>query len=300
MSRTFFVLFSGMVAFFGARAQANDLEAVQKAIQEAWGRHSSMTARMRIESHRAYEDAVNEGRGEGLVEVLRKGSAYLQRKDLHTEMRRTAADPQESVFMPLDVTIIMDGENEHEYLIRGSGDQRFYAKVPFNPAISVVPQMLIEFLGRSAELKALPEQTIDDQKVWVIEAVRSEPNPKTKTLRTVLYFLQDSGALRRQEEYDAAGVKLETIDHTDFQFDVELDPQRFVLDLPPGARLIDKTQKRTPTTGPATQPGEAASEPTWSSPVRGYLGAPASQPSTPVPSRAPSTAPAAPVRPDRT
>ena len=46
MSRTFFVLFSGMAAFFASVAQASDLEAVQKAIQEAWGRHSSMTARM--------------------------------------------------------------------------------------------------------------------------------------------------------------------------------------------------------------------------------------------------------------
>jgi outer membrane lipoprotein-sorting protein len=298
MSRTFFVLFSGMAAFFASSAQASDLEAVQKAIQEAWGRHSSMTARMRMESHRAQGDAVYEGRGEGIVEVLRKGSLYVQRKEVHTEMTRTAADPQESAFMPYDATIILDGESE--YLIRGSGDQKFYTKVPVNPGMSVVPQTVIEFLGQSAELKALPEQTIDDQKVWVIEGVRSEPNPKTKTLRTVLYFLQDSGALRRQEEFDAAGVKLETIDYVDFQFDVELDPQRFVLELPPGARLIDKTQKRTPTTGPATQPGEAAGQPIWSSPIRGYLGAPASQPSTPAPSTAPSSAPAAPVRPDRT
>ena len=212
-------------------------------------------------------------------------------------MTRTAADPQESAFMPYDATIILDGESEYhsrqrrpEILHQGAGQPRHVGRAA----------AVIEFLGQSAELKALPEQTIDDQKVWVIEGVRSEPNPKTKTLRTVLYFLQDSGALRRQEEFDAAGVKLETIDYVDFQFDVELDPQRFVLELPPGARLIDKTQKRTPTTGPATQPGEAAGQPIWSSPIRGYLGAPASQPSTPAPSTAPSSAPAAPVRPDRT
>jgi hypothetical protein len=138
-------------------------------------------------------------------------------------------------------------------------------------------------LGQLADLKVLPEQTIDGQKVWVIEGMRHEPDRHTGVVRTVVYFLQDSGALRRLEHYDAANARCETYDYTDFQYDVELDPQGFVFNPPPGAHVIDRTRRRGPTTTQSTQPGESASQPVRRSPIVGRLPRPTSRPAESAP-----------------
>jgi outer membrane lipoprotein-sorting protein len=289
MRRILFVLFSGAaLASVGLAGQAADVEAVQKSIQEAWSRHKSMTAHLQMVSHRIQGDAALDGKGEGQVEVLRKGEQYVQRKQAQTEMRRTAPAAEDSTVIPVNMTIILDGQNE--YLIREGGGQKFYIKMTTKLASSVVPQDVIALLAQLAELKTLPEQTIDGQKVWVIDGMRHEPDKYTGTARTVLYFLQDSGALRRQEHYDAANVKCETYDYTDFQFDLDLDPQRFVFDPPPGANVIDRTRKRNPTTTQSTQPGEPASQPARRSPVVGRLPPPA-KPTDPAPSEPPPESP---------
>jgi outer membrane lipoprotein-sorting protein len=274
MSPAFLVLFGAFASIWpGAGGQATDSEAVQKAIQDAWSRHKSMTARMRMESHRTDEEGATDGLGAGQVEVLRKGEQYVQRTDVHTRMGRTS--PEDNVAFEMDITIILDGEAE--YVIREGNGQKFYTKMPVNPAISVVPQTVLEFLAKSTELKALSEQTIDGQKVYVIEAVTSEPDP-TGVLRTVVYFVQESGALLRKEGYDAANTKLESIEFSDFQFDRDLDPQRFVFEAPPGVTVIDRTRKSSPTTTQATQPGEAASQPTLKPRIIGRMPQPASRP----------------------
>ncbi len=279
MMRTRFVLFlAALPAFSGLPALAQDLEAVQAKIREAWSRHRSMTATMRMESHRVQGDSIIDGQGEGRLEILRKGDQYAYRVETVTKMSRTTADEQPT--MEMRVTVIVDGESE--YLIRESMGQKFYVKVPVNPNLSVVPQTVFDNLASRGQLRLLPEQMIDNQKVYVIESIHRQPS-ETGLVRMVAYFLQDSGALLRTEGYDANNNNTEAFLYGGFQFDGNLDPQRFVFEAPPGVNVIDRTKKPTPTTTQATQPGEAASQPSQRSPMVGRMGEPSSQPAQPEP-----------------
>jgi outer membrane lipoprotein-sorting protein len=262
--------------------QVNDLDAVQKAINEAWNRHKSVTAHMRMESHRTRPDAATDGKGEGTLEVLRKDELYLQRTEARTELKMVT--PEETVTSAVDVTIILDGESE--YLIREGNGQKFYTKVPVNPGISIVPKTVLEYLATSAPLNVLPEETIDGQKAYVIEAVRSEA-AKTGTLRTVVYFSQATGVLLRNEGYDEAKNKVETINYSDFQFDLEIDPQRFVFEAPPGVNVIDRTKPRTPASTQSSQPGEPSSQPEQKPVIVGRLPEATSRPAEPPPQERP-------------
>ena len=219
-------------------ATADELATVEKKICETWNKHKSLTFKITMSSQWDEGEAIIKGSGSGTGEVLRKGPDVLYRTDLTTSMSRRA--PDGDIEMTRDIIIIVDAKDQ--YVLHDIGGEKMAAKTKINPENSPDPKVIFERLRRNAELKLLPEETLDGQRVFVLESTPSQSG-RQRFSRVVCYFLQDSGALTRKVYYNLNGEAAETRAYTDFKFDVDIDPKRMEFQAPEGVKVRDRNDK---------------------------------------------------------
>jgi outer membrane lipoprotein-sorting protein len=258
--RTGWLLVGGILfGFSRAAAAADDVEALEKKVRAAWEKHRSLTAKVTLVQPLSAAAGAPVQKGEGTFEVMKKDGKVFSRLEMDIAFDQPGAGQTRTVNQHL--LMVVDGE--HQYSLINLMGQNQAWKANIDPKTAGDPTGLLADLPKNFKLKVLPEETLDGQKVYVLEA--------TKAGRNLFYFLQESGALAKLVSYGrepttqsqpAAGATPEgkalmTYTYSDFKYDVPIARERFVFEPPPGVPIADRTNL---TTRPATEKREPTTQ----------------------------------------
>lgn len=223
-------------------SRADDLEQAQAQIHAAWQKHRSLTATMKVTSAVGPSGQVA-SQGQGRFELMRKADQVLIRMEL--EMTAAGA-PGTAASQPVGkLTAVIDGQ--HAYMLQEAMGQRMAFRTDIDPRMTGDPVLMLTELIRSFDLKLLPEEKVNEQPAYVVEATPKTAGGAVPT-KTVFYFSRQDGVILRMVQHNAARETVETTTFSDHQFDVDIDPEHFKFKLPDGVQLIDRA------TAPASQP----------------------------------------------
>ncbi len=237
MRRVALMLLTGMVFGFCSLAAAeDDLKTVEKKVIDSWMKHKSMTGKFTMVSHTEMSGMVIDGKAEGTFEIMRKGDKYFARQEMTNVMTQKSGDQETK--MEQQMLSIVDGE--HAYMLNDMGGQKMATKSKIDPKMTGDPKATFEWLREDHELKLLPEETIEGEKAYAIEAKPKEKTPIGPT-KYIYYFQQSNGFMVKMVAYGPDDKPQTTMTHTDIKLDVDINPDRFVFKAPPGVQVIDQT-----------------------------------------------------------
>ena len=230
-------LILGVAVLGTALAQADELASAEKQILENWHKLRSMRAKLiETETTEAKGNKATK-RGKGTYEFVRKGDEILSRLETTSAMELKVGD--QSLKFDFATLQICDGKYSYELSERvGVKTARKTKPDALRPADL---KTFLKTLQTEDDLKLLPEQKVDDQVAFVLEAT-----PKNKALgrpykTLVYYFSKDHGVLLKQEARDTDGKVVQSSVYSDFEFDVKIDPDRFKFEAPKGVQVQDLT-----------------------------------------------------------
>ena len=222
----------------GAAAVAEDLETVEKKIATEWKKHKSLSAKLTMTHRSEARGAIMSGKGEGTFELQRTGDKVLLRVELKNTMTHKMGEQEQTMEQPM--TTIVDGE--FAYTVTEVMGQKMAMKSKIDPTMSGDPNALFGDLREKNTLKLLPEETIDGEKVFVIEATpKQKPTTPGVPSKTVIHISQKTGCLVKLTAFTADDKPMMTMAYTDRKIDPKIDPERFKFTAPAGVQVIDQT-----------------------------------------------------------
>lgn len=233
------------LSFTVRAAVADDLQAVEKKICEQWQQRKSMTAKMTMEMRMEQPGMTMESIGEGTNEMLRKGDKILSRMELKNNMVQKVGDQE--MKMSSEVITIIDGDFAYTLQIQNRMDQQIKTafKTNIDPQMSGDPKLMFEQLAKDNELELAPEETVDGRKVFVIVATpKQKLNYPGAPTKIVYQFDQKDGYLVKMVTYATGDKPLTTMTFSEVKLDVDIDPSRFVFEVPEGVEVLDQTRPK--------------------------------------------------------
>ncbi len=236
---------------------AEDLDTLEKKIEDAWNKSKSLTAKMTLSSRLSVADSIVTATGEGTYDFLRQGGKLLSRTEFRSStLQKTATEENR---FEQHWLAISDGQTS-QTLIETTGGEPRVVKAKVVPQQTGDPQALIESLRREAALAVLPADTVDGRKVHVIEAILREVAPFSPG-KQQFSFDQESGFMVRIVGLGEDDLPMSTVTYSDIKVDVPVPPERFTLNVPEGVEVVDETKPESqpttaapPTSAPASQP----------------------------------------------
>jgi hypothetical protein len=225
-------------------ARADELDAVQKKICEAWAKHKSITAKITLEQRFELGGMVLQTKGDGIFECMRKGDKTLSRTELKLTTTQKFGDEEKK----MDQEMLSIVDEQYSYTLSSSdfeGQKRTIAvKGEIDPQMNPDPQVMFKRVAQDHDLKLMPEEAIDGKKVFVIAATPKEKmESPAAPAKNLFYFLQEAGVLTKVVGVGQDDKPLQTMTYSDFKFDVDLKPERFEFKAPEGVEVIDQTKK---------------------------------------------------------
>jgi outer membrane lipoprotein-sorting protein len=224
---------------FGAAAMADELEAAQKRIVEAWNKQKSFTAKVETTQRVELGDTVMEGKSTGTLEVQREGDKVR----MYTEQKisMTTKTGKEETKMEQSSTTVMDGE--FVYTLSDTGGQKSATKMKYSPLMTGDPKATFEdFTKQKYTVKLLPEETVSGRKAFVMEVTPSQPDQGPMGLGKMRYcFDQESGILLQMVTLGVDNKPMMTTTYSDLKLDAKIDPQHFKFTPPAGVKVVDQT-----------------------------------------------------------
>jgi outer membrane lipoprotein-sorting protein len=246
----------GLVALAGlmcglctAVVWADDLATVEKQISQAWDKHKSMTAKINMSSSMDMGGTVMESKGEGIMELMRKGDKTFYRMELKSTMPQPVGAEAK---MEQNMLSILDGE--FAWMLSEMSGQKMAMKTKPDPRMTGEPKAMFAEYRKDHELKLLPDDTVDGKKAYVVEAT-----PKDKAAgsgKALLYFDKESGAMLKMVAQTPDGKPTMTMTYSDVKYDVDINPDRFVFKAPPGVEVQDMTKVEPAKPEPPVKPSK--------------------------------------------
>lgn len=208
------------------RPAGRTLESVEKKIIEKWSQHKSLSAEIHLVRSAQGFGAT----GNGTCEYVFKDGKEMYRTEFATDVPN-----QETA---IRVTNICDGEFLTTLTVQSG--QATALKRQGCEALRPTPsgRMMLKTLRKIHELSLEPDQKVDGKDTFVIRARNSSNGFGTR-----LFVDQQTGLVLRAVDLNPAGSPIKIITYTGVKFDVEIKPERFILVLPPGVELVDKTKQ---------------------------------------------------------
>ncbi len=226
------VWMAGVVACASSTAAAEDLKTVKEKIMAGWDKHRSITAKVKLVAE-ATGSRAHKSKGEGTYQVLKQGEKTLFRTD-HEIVMVVKAGGRE-MKMVQKATKIMDGQYTYSLVEAMRGTAATKAKA--TPRDRTDPNSMFKQLDKAYTLKLLPEERVDGQQVYVIEATAKKKRKGSFT-KGIYYFRKDGILVKQTAQMDESKM---TTTFTDIKLNGKIDPGRFVFKPPPGVEVRDMT-----------------------------------------------------------
>ena len=214
------------------------LDAAEKEISQKWKNVKSMSAKMTMDSEMKQGGMEMKSNMTAAVAYLRQGDKLLSRLEGEMDMVQKMGETEHKMNMP--ILAICDGELTHTLMERMG--QKMCVKSKAEPQ-SLAGDALFKALHEKQNLTLAPDEEVDGQKCWVIQATPLEQaaTQPGEPAKTVYYFRQKDGATAQILGYDAEGNKTTTAKFTEIKFDEKLDPANFEFKAPEGVQVMDMT-----------------------------------------------------------
>jgi outer membrane lipoprotein-sorting protein len=213
-------------------ASAETIDEVGKKIAAASGKLNSFSAKMKMVTEMKQEGFSMVTTSEGTTEMLRKGDLFLTRSEnkgvVETNMGGNVSKQESSTLS------IVDGSFSYAVseMAGMKSAQKMKMQKPGDDPLSIWRQ--------NADLKLLPDASVDGHAVWAIEA--TPKNDQMGQGKSLLYFQKDSGQMIKMVVHTPDGKPMTTMTFTDIKLNEKISPDRFVFTPPPGVEVQDLSQ----------------------------------------------------------
>lgn len=215
------------------------LESVEKKITEQWAKIKSLTAETKLETLRIRSDGRSAQDNRGQYAHLKADGKELFRHEVKTKLISTQGNMAEKI----EESIVMCGDGKWLYsLAERDGQRQATKRDQLSSGIGIGGKAYLEYLHKNTVLTLGGDATVDGREVWVLEAT-----PKgigAKAVRSKYYVSKELGMLLKRETLNISGSEPKpqtTYTVTNIKTDAELEPEKFVFQLPPGVELVDRT-----------------------------------------------------------
>jgi outer membrane lipoprotein-sorting protein len=212
------------------------LETVEKRLIGKSKEIRTLTADVLMSSGAPPERGGYKAESRGRYEFARKPGKTLLRVQMDSVIT-TVTDGQERQ-RKASLLRIEDGRFTYK-LYEQNGQKRAF-KSKAGDLLGPDPKVTFAALRKNQVISLLPDESLDGQAVYVIEARAKYPTEETGVSR--LYFAKDTGTMLKIVSYAKDGRVTQTIQYSNIELNPKIDPQRFVFKVPEGVELTDKTE----------------------------------------------------------
>jgi outer membrane lipoprotein-sorting protein len=236
---------------------AETLEEVGRKLDESHAKLKAYTAKAKITQNMEMAGMGKyESDAEFTIEWLRRGDQALMRQDGRTSV--TA--PGMAGKTDTAITMISDGKFVYTVSEVLSGEQKGQKMAMKNAA----PQDKSEFRQMldtdQFTFKLLPDETVDGQECFVLEAREKAPQAGSPMNRSVDYFRKDTGIAVKMLGYNAEDKTVFTTTVSDIKLNADLKPERFEFKAPEGVEVMDMTKMQQPQPESGAPPSDAKAD----------------------------------------
>jgi outer membrane lipoprotein-sorting protein len=222
-----------------APAWADEVDDVMKKVAEAAKKLKSFSCKMETKTSMEMGGG-NFTRSEmtGTTEVVRRGEKTYMRTEIKGETLMNFGGQEQK--MDSKSLIVSDGEftwTESEAM-----GQKNVIKTKAEEA---APEAQIEALRKDHNVKLLPEQKVDGNECYVLEATPKQPSMGGPT-RMVMMMCKKTGLTLKTVGYDGDGKEMMTVLMKDVKIDPDLSADRFKYSPPSGVEVMDMTKGGMP------------------------------------------------------
>jgi len=216
----------------GTALAGDSVEDVAKKIAEATKKLKSFSATTKTVTEMKQEGFSMKSSMDGTTEMLRKGDNLMMRMEgkgmTETETAGYAGKQQS--------TSLMINDGEFTYAL----SEMDGTKSAYKTKAEKTDDDPFKVWKESADLKLLPDSSIDGNAVWVIEAT-PKGNQDVQG-KTVLYFHKDSGQMVKMVVSTPDGTPMTTMTCGDIKVNPSISADRFVFKAPPGVEIQDMSK----------------------------------------------------------
>ncbi len=223
-----------VLSMLGRGVQAQEaLDSVEKKVAEAWSRVKSLSAKAVTDTNFENQPI----KTFGILEYMNDGGRELARVEV--TMQRKLPDRTAEV----KTAMIYDGT--FMYTVTDHGGPKAAAKQsPNNLNIAPGGRRFFSVLKQKNVLRVLPDEKVDGEDMFVIEARPHVPDPQAANL--ILFYMSKSTGLRRKAiGTDADGKVVFSSEYTEIKLDGLTSADRSKFEPPSDLDVIDATKPPT-------------------------------------------------------
>lgn len=208
------------------------LESVEKKITQRWSQLKSMSAHLDLNMSMD----VFFVRTTGTVDYWNKQGREITRMEIvMTQSLEEGGKKKHTRLLS-----ISDGEVVHS--IKKDAEEMTASKEKVK-TLEGTPggRHLFEELKTNNQLVLLPEEKVDGQNAYVIEATPKKGASASPFAKKKLFFSKETGVLVKMIGLDSTHTPMMTLTYTNLKINPKVDPDRFVFKVPQGIVVEDKT-----------------------------------------------------------
>lgn len=232
------------LALVGVVQAADTLETVEKEVASKFESVESVTADFTFLQKVKSAQFSAEARRSGSY-AYKKGDGGLRKFRMEMKTKSTQKMSGNETTVESNTLIVDNGKLVLSMTTQANA-QPSVTKTQSDPkAISGGGGAAIEQLKRSYEIKLLPEEKVEGLTCYTIEGKPKEPMPGLPVTNKS-YFAKDSGILVKMEGFDQSGEVIQSMVYTNIKVNVPVSSDKFTLEIPENAQVIDMTQPSAP------------------------------------------------------
>jgi outer membrane lipoprotein-sorting protein len=217
------------------------LEEVKKRIVDLSDKHKSVAGEFVMDreiytgSYRSVSTTL------GKFECVRKDGKYSFRQESHTSQTQ---DLEGQTMLETEQSMTMIGDGKILYtLTEIQGEKAAYKNEQRASHVIADSKAALEKLRGGFDLKVLPDEKLDSEAVYVIEAVPSRGEPGEPRRKTIRYFSKKTGLLVKRVAFDKRERITSTLTVKKIKINPTIKPERFKFEVPKGVPVEDQTKK---------------------------------------------------------
>lgn len=214
---------------------ADDLAKIEKEIVEKSKAIRSAKFKFKTVMDMRMEGFENTGTGEGWTEYVVRDGKWFSRSESKDSTTTKMGDHETKT----ESTTLAISDGEFMYTLTDQNGQKMATKSRAqSPDAELNP---FAMLRESHELKRLPDEKLDGDDCYVIEATPKGDSGMVGGGRMVQHFRKADGFAIRSVSYGPDDKPMITMTVTDIQVDIDIDPLRFKFEVPAGVEVMDMT-----------------------------------------------------------
>ena len=211
----------------GSAVAGETFEEVSKKIAAAAEKVKSFSSKSKTVIEMKQEGFSMSSTTDTTYEMVRKGDSYLMRSE--TRSRSETSIMGQTTKQESTMLVIMDGE--YSYTLTETDTVKIAQKRKIKDPKSHVDAL--EGWSDTADMKVLPDSSVDGHAVWVIEMTPKGGDQG----KTVMSYHKESGQMIKMVSYTPDGKPMSTMTSTDIKVNERISPERFVFKAPPGVTV---------------------------------------------------------------